>query len=115
MPFRRLNDFAGIIIYVLGLVFLGGGVFAEIKSIRKTIDDQKGYMIRHDDIERGQDLAIQQLQLEAETRDKFYGLMKELLKETRDSNKETNIKINAISNTVLETKIKVEAIEKSIR
>ena len=91
---------------------MGGGLYAKVNSIQDTLDTRKVYMQSHDAKEKTQDLQIQQLQLEAETRDKFYQLMKELLKETKDSNKETDTKINAISNTVLETKFKVEAIEK---
>ena len=115
MPFRRLNDFAGVIIYIIGLVFMGGGLYAKVNTIQGTLDERKVYMAQHDKVEKVQDLKIQQLQLEAANRDKFYRLMEELLKETRASNKETNIKINAIGTTVLETKIKVEAIEKSMR
>lgn len=112
MPWRRLNDYAGITIYLIGIIFIGGGLYTKVGNIEVTLEEHKVYMTSHDAIEKVQDLSIKQLQIEAANRDKFYQLMKDLLRETKQSNKETADRMQSINETVIETKFKVESIEK---
>lgn len=114
MTLRRMNDYVAIIIYVSTIIFVAGGGWVKIDTIQSTLDDHKSAMSIHNTQEKEQDLQIKQLQIEAENRDKFYKLMQELLKETKDNNKETFNKIQQINETVVDTKYKVESIERRL-
>ena len=110
MTFRRLADYSQIITTLLLWTFLGGGLYYRVVAIEDELEARTTY-IKHN---ATQDMQIRQLQIEAEHRDRFYELMEDMLKEMQGANKELSKEMLQIKEMVLETKYKVESIEKRV-
>ena len=110
MTFRRFNDYSQLAIWLFTMSFLCGGFYYEVSGIKKTLEERKAYI----EAARSFGNQLTRLEVEAQNRDKFQDILEQMLKEMQITNKEIISEMSDIKEISIQTKYKLEAMEKKI-
>lgn len=114
MPFRRLADYTSVIIWLISVVFVGGGLYTKQLEHSKILEGREVHITKQKDMEL--DLVALKLNYEYQEqwRGEFMTTFKTMVDEMKSSNKllaeglsQTNLNVNTV-------KYKLETIERNL-